>query len=114
MNAKGMITRIIGPVVDVSFGAAAPEIYNALTVETNSGALLLEVLQQLGGGDVRCIAMHSTEGLSRGMTAIDTGAIVGKRGVVILQTELHVPWVRGGDATVAHVGRIVPAFDKTT
>ena len=74
MNAKGMITRIIGPVVDVSFGAAAPEIYNALTVETNSGALLLEVLQQLGGGDVRCIAMHSTEGLSRGMTAIDTGA----------------------------------------
>ena len=74
MNAKGMITRIIGPVVDVSFGAAAPEIYNALTVETSGGVLLLEVLQQLGGGDVRCIAMHSTEGLSRGMTAIDTGA----------------------------------------
>ena len=69
-----MITRIIGPVVDVSFGTSAPEIYSALTVETKTGVLLLEVLQQLGGGDVRCIAMHSTEGLSRGMTAIDTGA----------------------------------------
>ena len=72
--SNGLITRIIGPVVDVSFGPKAPEIYNALTVETKSGVLLLEVLQQLGDGTVRCIAMHSTEGLSRGMTAVDTGA----------------------------------------
>ncbi len=74
MGAKGLITRIIGPVVDISFGKEVPEIYSALKVETKSGVLLLEVLQQLGGGDVRCIAMHSTEGLSRGMTAEDTGA----------------------------------------
>ena len=69
-----MITRIIGPVVDISFGAQVPEIYNALEVETKSGVLLLEVLQQLGDGNVRCIAMHSTDGLSRGMTAVDTGS----------------------------------------
>ncbi len=74
MGSKGMITRIIGPVVDVNFGSSVPEIYNALTVETRAGVLLLEVLQQLGDGTVRCIAMHSTDGLSRGMTAIDTGA----------------------------------------
>ena len=74
MSAKGVITRIIGPVVDVSFGAVVPEINNALKVETNNGVLLLEVDQQLENGDVRCLAMHSTDGLSRGMTAIDTGA----------------------------------------
>ena len=66
----------MGPVVDVTFPVRedVPEIYNALEVNTRSGVLLLEVLQQLGGGDVRCIAMHSTDGLSRGMEAVDTGA----------------------------------------
>ncbi len=66
----------MGPVVDVSFpqGEVQPEIFNALEVETPKGTLLLEALQQLGMGDVRCIAMHSTEGLSRGMPAVDTGA----------------------------------------
>lgn len=75
-GSKGLITRIMGPVVDVSFpqGENQPEIFNALEVETPKGTLLLEALQQLGMGDVRCIAMHSTEGLSRGMPAVDTGA----------------------------------------
>ena len=74
MSRKGIITRIIGPVVDVRFETDLPEINNALTVETKNGTLLLEVHQQLEDGDVRCIAMHSTDGLSRGMTALDTGA----------------------------------------
>ncbi|MBQ1521030.1 MAG: F0F1 ATP synthase subunit beta, partial [Clostridia bacterium] len=71
-----MITKIMGPVVDVTFPVLSdvPEIFNALEVETSAGTLLLEALQQMGGGDVRCIAMHSTEGLSRGMEAVDTGA----------------------------------------
>lgn len=75
-GSKGLITRIMGPVVDVSFPQVEdqPEIFNALEVETPKGTLLLEALQQLGMGDVRCIAMHSTEGLSRGMPAVDTGA----------------------------------------
>lgn len=75
-GSKGLITRIMGPVVDVTFKAAGdvPEIYNALKVDASGGELLLEALQQLGGGDVRCIAMHSTEGISRGMEAVDTGA----------------------------------------
>ena len=74
MGAKGLITRIIGPVVDVSFEDRLPEIYSALSVATENGPILLEVSQQLEGNEVRCIAMHSTDGLSRGMTAEDTGA----------------------------------------
>lgn len=75
-GSKGLITRIIGPVVDVTFPSAeqAPEIYNAVEVDTANGKLLLETLQQLGNGDIRCISMHATDGLSRGMTAVDTGA----------------------------------------
>lgn len=75
-GSKGLITRIIGPVVDVTFPSAeqAPEIYNALEVDTANGKLLLETLQQLGNGEIRCISMHATDGLSRGMTAVDTGA----------------------------------------
>ena len=74
MGAKGLITRIIGPVVDVSFEDRLPEIYSALSVATENGPILLEVSQQLEGNEVRCIAMHSTDGISRGMTAEDTGA----------------------------------------
>ncbi len=75
LGSKGLITRIIGPVVDVTFPAGeTPEIFNALEVKLRDGTLLLEALQQLGDGDVRCITMHSTEGLSRGMEAVDTGA----------------------------------------
>ncbi|MBP5155456.1 MAG: F0F1 ATP synthase subunit beta [Clostridia bacterium] len=75
-GSKGLITRIIGPVVDVTFPSAeqAPEIYNALEVDTANGKLMLETLQQLGNGEIRCISLHATDGLSRGMTAVDTGA----------------------------------------
>ena len=74
-GGKGLITKIMGPVVDVTFPVLSdvPEIFNALEVKTSSGTLLLEALQQMGEGDVRCIAMHSTEGISRGMEAVDTG-----------------------------------------
>jgi len=72
---KGLITRISGPVVDVTFPQIedTPELFNSLEVETKSGKLVLEVLQQLGEGSVRCISMHATDGLSRGMYAMDTG-----------------------------------------
>ena len=74
-GTKGLITRIIGPVVDVTFPQAdeTPEIFNSLEVDTGNGKLVLEVLQQLGSGTVRCISMHATDGLSRGMFAVNTG-----------------------------------------
>ncbi len=71
----GHIKQIIGAVVDVSFsaeGSKLPQIYNALTVDRGNGeSLILEVQRHLGEDAVRCIAMDSTEGLTRGMEVVD-------------------------------------------
>jgi F-type H+-transporting ATPase subunit beta len=77
---KGKITQIIGPVVDISFaGGKLPKIYNAIEIPLavngdNNSKLVVEVAQHLGDNSVRCVAMDSTDGLVRGMEAIDTGA----------------------------------------
>ena len=73
--------QIIGAVVDVDFsGAQMPALYNALTVdyEVNGrpSRLTLEVEQHLPGGWARTVAMSSTDGLRRGMVAVDTGASI--------------------------------------
>ncbi|MDD4688243.1 MAG: F0F1 ATP synthase subunit beta [Eubacteriales bacterium] len=71
---KGIITRITGSVVDIYFDDnLIPDIFNAVTIVKDDKVFTLEVLQHLGGGGVRCISMHPTDGLSRGMTAEDTG-----------------------------------------
>ena len=74
-DSKGILIRITGPVVDVRFPSPAdiPDIFNAVEVEAGSGRIVLEALQQLGNGEVRCISMSPTDGLSRGMAAVDTG-----------------------------------------
>jgi F-type H+-transporting ATPase subunit beta len=79
MSNTGKIVQVIGPVVDVQFAEdSIPAIYQALTVEFTAAGrpekLTLEVQQHLGEGIVRAIAMSSTEGLVRGMPALDTGA----------------------------------------
>lgn len=78
----GQITQVMGAVVDVEFeDSALPPIYNALQV-TNSAIsdkewnLILEVAQHLGENTVRCIAMDSAEGLSRGLEVRDTGNVI--------------------------------------
>ena len=72
----GRIERISGPVVDVIFENVShvPDIFHAVEVPINGKTEVLECLQQLGNGEVRCIAMQPTDGLSRGMKAFDTGA----------------------------------------
>lgn len=72
--SQGHITQVIGPVVDVRFPDQPPAIYNALHVQQGKQTLVLEVEQHLGGGDVRAIAMSSTDGLTRGAEVKDTGA----------------------------------------
>lgn len=77
--AKGKIVQVIGPVVDIEFPAESlPEILNAVTIKSKSGDididLVVEVMQHLGDNVTRCIAMSSTDGLTRGMEAEDTGA----------------------------------------
>lgn len=76
MSAKGIITRITGPVVDILFPSSEhiPDIFHAVEVKVEGETYTLETLQQLGNGEVRCISMHSTDGMSRGMAAVDTGA----------------------------------------
>ena len=70
----GKISQVIGPVVDVRFENELPNILNSLTVAQKDGTLVLEVQQHLGGKTVRAVAMSSTDGLRRGMEAVDTGA----------------------------------------
>src|ERR1700734_1543652 len=80
MELNGQITQVIGPAVDVAFPPGKlPPIYNALKVSnpnlgTDKENLTLEVAQHLGDGVVRCIAMDSTDGLTRGMKVKDSGA----------------------------------------
>ena len=71
---KGIVKRVIGPVVDIHFPAGKlPELYNAVHVQLPERRVVLEVVQQIGEGRVRAIALSSTDGISRGMEAIDTG-----------------------------------------
>jgi F-type H+-transporting ATPase subunit beta len=75
-GATGRIVQVQGAVVDVEFPPEQlPEIYNAVEIPLDSGnRLVLEVQQHLGNDWVRCVAMSSTDGLRRGMDAIDVGA----------------------------------------
>ncbi len=76
-QAKGVISQIIGPVVDVSFDddANLPNIYDALTVTNNDGlVIVLECQQDIGESTVRTVAMDSTDGLRRGMDVVSTGS----------------------------------------
>ena len=72
---KATVKRVIGPVVDVHFPKGKlPELYHAVEVNVEGRKIVLEVVQQIGGGEVRCIALSSTDGISRGCEAVDTGA----------------------------------------
>lgn len=72
---QGIITQIIGPVVDVSFEKDLPAILTALLVEReDQEPIYLEVEQQLSKNEVRCIALDLTDGLTRGLPVINTGA----------------------------------------
>ena len=76
-NSKGKIAQIIGPVIDVVFENAEvlPKIYDALEIKReNSESLILEVEQHIGEDTVRCIAMDSTDGLSRGQEVLELGS----------------------------------------
>lgn len=73
-GSVGMVQRITGPVVDVLFNVEeVPEILHALEIEVNNEVYVLEVSQHLGNGEVRCISMYPTDGISRGLKAVDTG-----------------------------------------
>ena len=88
----GIITQIIGAVVDVQFDDKLPEILNALETDNNGNKLILEVAQHLGESTVRAVAMDATEGLVRGAKVID------------LESPISVPV---GNATLGRILNVV-------
>jgi len=76
-GAIGKVVQVQGAVVDVEFKPdELPEIFDALEIGQNGRKLVLEVQQHLGKNWVRCIAMHSTDGLPRGAEVLATGASI--------------------------------------
>lgn len=75
MKHKGIIHQIIGPVIDIKFmPEEMPELLNAMTIQFADREIVAEVAQHIGDDVVRCVALSSTDGLTRGMEAIDSGA----------------------------------------
>ncbi|ARC86791.1 ATP synthase F1, beta subunit [Clostridium argentinense CDC 2741] len=73
----GKVVQIIGPVIDIKFESGSlPNIYNAIEIKMDGKTIIAEVEQHIGDDIVRTIAMESTEGLKRGVKAVDTGRAI--------------------------------------
>ncbi len=70
---EGKISQITGAVLDIKFSDNLPNLYNAIEIPFNDEVIVAEVMQHIGDNVVRCVAMSSTDGLQRGMKALDTG-----------------------------------------
>lgn len=71
---EGIINQIIGPVIDIKFEEGhMPELLNAIMIQDGDKKIMAEVAQHIGDDVVRCVALSSTDGLVRGMKALDTG-----------------------------------------
>lgn len=71
----GTVVQIVGPVLDIRFPEESlPELLSAIEVKQDDRTVVVEVAQHIGDNVVRCIAMSSTDGLRRGIEAVDTGA----------------------------------------
>ncbi|MBE5860342.1 MAG: F0F1 ATP synthase subunit beta [Butyrivibrio sp.] len=69
----GKVIQVTGPVLDIRFGEGElPDLHNAIEIKNGDTTLIAEVAQQIGDDVVRCIAMSSTDGLVRGIDAVDT------------------------------------------
>ena len=75
MSHKGTIHQIIGPVIDIKFmPEEMPELLNAIYIHFEDRDIVAEVAQHIGDDVVRCVALSSTDGLTRGMEGVDSGA----------------------------------------
>ncbi|MEW9123146.1 MAG: F0F1 ATP synthase subunit beta [Thermotaleaceae bacterium] len=71
----GKVVQIIGPVLDIKFSSDnLPELLNAIEIKAGEQRIIVEVAQHIGDDTVRCVAMSSTDGLVRGVDAVDLGA----------------------------------------
>jgi len=121
-NNKGAIVQVIGPVIDVRFSPGKlPPIRNAVSIkeEKRNISVVAEVAQHLGNDTARCIAMSSTDGLIRGMTALDMGAPIsvpaGKEVLGRIFNLLGEPIDKQGDVkakTRLPIHRMPPSFEE--
>lgn len=118
---KGYVCQIIGPVLDIEFpGGKLPPIYSAIKIETADGiGNIVELQQLLGDNKVRAVSMRSTDGLKRGVEAVDLGApITVPVGVPTLGRIFNVigePVDEQGDVVVDQtlpIHRDAPAFTE--
>ncbi len=118
--ATGKVVSVIGPVVDAQFPAdALPEILNAIDIKRDGSPLTVEVAQMLGNDIVRCVAMDSTDGIQRGMEAVDTGGPirvpVGKETLGRVFNLLGQTIDKKGDVTTEEqwpIHRLAPPFEE--
>jgi F-type H+-transporting ATPase subunit beta len=120
--ASGRVVHVVGPVVDVEFyGESVPGLHNALRVSSarDGRQITIEVAEHLGDNVVRCIAMSSTRGLSRGAEAEDTGGPirvpVGDEALGRVVNLLGDPIDGGGPLNAVRfdpIHRDAPAFDQ--
>ncbi|MBQ2400861.1 MAG: F0F1 ATP synthase subunit beta, partial [Lachnospiraceae bacterium] len=76
-NNMGTVIQVVGPVLDIRFSdGCLPDLLTAIEVPNGDQVVIAEVAQHIGDNVVRCIAMSSTDGLSRGIPAIDTGRAI--------------------------------------
>lgn len=120
-GSKGKVVQVIGTVVDVEFPAdELPEIYSAVELQNDGEKLVLEVEQHVGNSWARCLALGATEGLARGVEAVDTGSPVsvpvGAGSLGRLMNVLGDPIDNGptvpADAERWPIHRKAPAFDE--
>ena len=76
-NHVGKVIQVTGPVLDIRFKEGElPDLHNAIEIMIDDHKLVAEVAQQIGDDVVRCVAMSSTDGLVRGVDAVDTGSSI--------------------------------------
>jgi len=120
MSHKGTIHQIIGPVIDIKFmPEEMPELLNAISIEFEDRKIVAEVAQHIGDDVVRCVALSSTDGLTRGMEAVDSGAPisvpVGKAVLGRLFNVIGETIDEKGPVAAEHtlpIHRPAPAFDE--
>lgn len=116
----GKVVQVIGPVVDIKFDSdSLPNIYNEIRIDMGDKELIVEVEQHMGDDIVRTIAMESTDGLKRGMKALDMGRCisvpVGKEVLGRVFNVLGHPIDNAGDVEIKEmypIHRPAPSFKE--
>jgi F-type H+-transporting ATPase subunit beta len=116
----GKVVQIIGPVIDIKFDSdSLPNIYNSIEIQMEDRVVVAEVEQHIGDDIIRAVAMESTEGLRRGLEAVDTGnPITVPVGNVVLGRLFNVlgkPMDEMGDVkvdTYMPIHRLAPTFEE--